>query len=177
TCGTRSRGWIRLRRSRAAWQAAVPTTDDIARQHHQERAQLAAATAAAGVRLWQQVDFGDLTGSWSDLLKRAVTILSGAQLSAARPANEYANSVLSAQGLDVDPRGKVRPDAFSGVASDGRSLASLLQSPVAATKTMVQRGYPQEKALATGQSTLEMMLRTQVSAAGRVADGVAVAAR
>src|SRR5690606_16892226 len=45
------------------------------------------------------------------------------------------------------------------------------------TVTALDRGRSLREALAIGQATLDMIVRTQVADAGRVADGVALAAR
>jgi hypothetical protein len=155
----------------------MPTSREVAQQHRAERVRLATATAAAGAALWDEVDEGDLSRSWAERLRRLLTILTGAQLSAARQADGYIGRVLQVRGADAPPVGEIQPDAFSGVASDGRSLLSLLEAPVTATKTAIARGATVERAKATGTVTLDMLLRTQVADAGRVADGVAMAIR
>jgi hypothetical protein len=141
------------------------------------------STAAAGRRLWNQVDPADLSRSWAPLLARLLVIVTGAQLAAARAANDYVAGTLAAQGIDSEPSGEVVAESLAGIASDGRALASLLLNPVIATKRMISQQLADEgrirldSALATGHATLEMTLRTQIADAGRVADGVAVAAR
>jgi hypothetical protein len=85
--------------------------------------------------------------------------------------------VLDAQGVTAPRVGNVAATAFSGVASDGRPLETLLMGPVIATKQAIAHGATIPRAMATGQARLEMTLRTQVADAGRVADGVAIAAR
>lgn len=150
---------------------------DIARRHHRERRALVAATAAAGARMWRQVNPADLSGSWAQFLVRLLTVLEGAQFAAANQAEAYTAAVLAAQGVDVPPAGVVSAYALAGIASDGRPLASLLQWPVIAAKAAISQGATVPRAMATGQASLGMILRTQVSDAGRVADGVAVAVR
>lgn len=155
----------------------MATLNEVSQQHYAQREQLARAAAAVGASLWSRVDEDDLSGSWQEHVARLVTVLSGAQLSAARAADSYTTRVLEAQGVDVAPAGEVNPDALSGVASDGRELESLLWSPVVATKTAIARGATVPRAMATGSATLDMMLRTQVADAGRAADGVAITSR
>src|SRR5690606_25742426 len=87
------------------------------------------------------------------------------------------HEALELQGGDVDPAGQVDPQAFAGVASDGRSLFGLLYRPAVAFKIAMSRGDSLQKSLAVGQATLDMAVRTQILHAGRVADGVAFAAR
>lgn len=156
---------------------------ELAHQHYTARQRLVRSTAAAGIRLWRQVDTADLSGSWAPRLARLLVIVRGAQLAAATAADAYVDATLAAQGLDPAPAGQVVAEALAGIASDGRSLASLLLNPVIAAKLEIRRQLANEgrlrldRALAAGQTTLEMTLRTQVADAGRVADGVAVAAR
>lgn len=155
----------------------MPTTADLATAHYDHRERLAAATAAAGLSMWRQVDPDDIAGSWADKLSRLLTIVTGAQVSAASRADRFITGALDSQGVDIIPAGSVNPRAFGGVASDGRSLVSLLERPATATKIALYRGETLPRSLAIGQHTLDMILRTQVQDAGRVADGVAVASR
>lgn len=161
----------------------MPSVHELTRRHYTARQRLVRATAAAGTRLWRQVDPADLSRSWTPLLARLLVIVTGAQLAAARAADAYVAGTLAAQGLDIEPAGTVVAESLAGIASDGRGLASLLLNPVIAAKTMLARQLAEEgrihldRALATGQATLEMTLRTQIADAGRVADGLAVTAR
>lgn len=155
----------------------MPTALEVAQDQAAQQRQLVRATAAAGVQMWQQINVTDLAGSWSRHLSRLLVILRGAQVAAAGSADSFTDSALLAQGLDVAPAGRVAATAFSGTASDGRPLESLLQNPVFATKAAILKGADMPRALATGQASLEMLLRTQVADAGRVAAGVAITAR
>lgn len=155
----------------------MPTTSELVAAHYEERARLAKATAAAGVALWTDVDREDIAGSWASKLPRALAITQGAQLVAASKANEYTTAALESQGVDVPAMGDVNPRAFTGVASDGRPLESLLYAPVGSTLTALSRGATLPRAMATGLATLDMIMRTQVEDAGRTADGAAIAAR
>lgn len=69
------------------------------------------------------------------------------------------------------------PAAFGGVASDGRSLDSLLYQPVIATKTALAAGAEMPEAMGVGQAALLRIVTTQVQDAGRAAVGVGIAAR
>lgn len=86
-------------------------------------------------------------------------------------------AVLASWGENIDPAGDVVPGSLTGIASDGRGLASLLFRPVVTTKTYIGAGLPVDQSMARGQAHLDAILRTQVTDAGRVADGVAVATR
>src|SRR5690606_36298272 len=96
---------------------------------------------------------------------------------AARQADGYVERVLAEQGIDPQPNGRLVASALAGVASDGRPLDTLLTQPAISTVTALDRGRSLREALAIRQATLDMMVRTQVADAGRVADGVALAVR
>lgn len=122
--------------------------------------------------MWRSLN-GDLD-RWPNMSTRLMLTLAGAQAVAAGGADEYVDGALDG---DVEAAGAVAAGAFAGIASDGRPLDGLLQQPAVATRVALSRGATIPRAFATGQSTLSMILRTQVADAGRVADGVAIAAR
>jgi hypothetical protein len=155
----------------------VQTALEVAQEHYGQQSELIEATAEAGLALWSQVNPADLTASWAGFLARLLVILRGAQVAAATPADSYVGEALAAQGLRPSSTGRVVPEALSGVASDGRPLETLLLNPVIAAKQAIRSGADVPRAMATGHASLEMLLRTQVADAGRVADGVALTAR
>ncbi|SFO59919.1 hypothetical protein [Amycolatopsis rubida] len=150
---------------------------ELARRHYRDRRSLADATVDAGLGMWRSVDPGDLSRSWGRYLARMLLVVRGAQTAAASTADRFADAVLDAQGSAPAAAGRVSATALAGIASDGRDLLGLLLNPVIAAKVAIRDGATIDRALATGQASLEMVLRTQVADAGRVADGVAVAAR
>ncbi len=155
----------------------MPSALEVATDHYTQQRNLALDTAEAGMEMWGQVNFADLAGSWLRFMARLLTIVQGAQVTAASRANGYVEAVLGEQNLDVPSLGRVPARSLSGVASDGRPLMMLLMNPVVAAKAAVAHGAASDRAFAAGSASLEMTLRTQVADAGRVADGVAVAAR
>jgi hypothetical protein len=155
----------------------VPSALEVAQEHYAQQAELVSAAAAAGLEMWSQVNPANLTASWGASLARLLVILRGAQIAAASTADSYVDAVLEEQNLEVSPAGRTSAMALSGVASDGRPLESLLLNPVIAAKVAVREGADMQRAMTAGHVTLEMTLRTQVADAGRVADGVAIAAR
>lgn len=148
----------------------------VARQHSAARLRLIRPVVAEGRRLWRQVDANDLR-SWDLHLARLATVLAGAQLAAAQAADTYVDDVLATQGHAPDPSGRLVAAALAGVASDGRTLDGLLGTPTTAVTEALRRGVPVSRALAGGEAALTMILSTQVADAGRVADGIAIAAR
>jgi hypothetical protein len=155
----------------------VPAALDLAREHYAERQDIAGEVVDAGLGMWQQVQPADLTASWSRFVARLAVVLRGGQLAAAASADEFADGVLEEQGARPRRAGRTRAGAFSGIASNGRDLDSLLLNPVIAAKVAIRKGNSLDRALGSGRASLAMVLRTQVADAGRVADGVAIAAR
>lgn len=150
---------------------------DVARRHYRDRQRIVDGVTREGRRLWREVDLDALETSWSRRAARLLVVLAGAQLLAASRADDYVDAVLGEQGVGAAPAGAVVPGALAGIASDGRTLEGLLRSPVVSTARALARGESRSRALASGQATLDMTLATQVADAGRVADGIAVAAR
>lgn len=133
--------------------------------------------AGAADEAWLDVDPGDIARSWARLLERPLATTTGAQLLAAQTAEAYVSSVLAAEGVELEAAGTVVPRMFAGVASDGRSLRTLLYEPAIRTLEAIGQGAGVDRALGAGRLSLDMMVRTQVADAGRAATGTAVAAR
>jgi hypothetical protein len=150
------------------------TVPDLAHRHRLRRRELALILETEGVRAWGRLDPRRLD-DWSP--SALMVALAGAQLAAARQADQYVAAALEEQGITIAAEGAVVARGFAGRASDGRRLDTLLQRPVVAAKLAIAKGATIPRAMATGQATLGMILRTQVADAGRVADGVAIAAR
>jgi hypothetical protein len=155
----------------------MPTPLEAALDHAATRRRLALATAGEAKRLWSAVDPGNIAQSWLSSLARLMIVVAGAQRVAADQADRYLDEVLDLQDIDPAADAKVIPAALSGVASDGRGLDGLLYQPVVTALTGVQRGDSVARALAGGQAALDMIVRTQVADAGRVADQVAMVSR
>jgi hypothetical protein len=126
---------------------------------------------------WGQVNPDDILRSWLEQLPALTTAVSGAQLRAAEPADDYTTAALEAQGLDAAADQQIVARAFAGAASDGRPLATLLANPAIATLSAIKDGVDVARALAAGRANLDMIVRTQVADAGRAADQAALVAR
>jgi hypothetical protein len=155
----------------------MPSPIEVAREHYAVRSRLVSAVAGEAGRLWRQVDPDRIGPSWLSLLTRLLVILTGAQRAAAGRADDYLDAVLAAQNVSPASRGRVFASALSGMASDGRDLAELLYRPVITTLEGIADGATVDRAMASGYATLDMIARTQVADAGRVADQVALTAR
>ncbi len=143
---------------------------EAARDHYFASAQIIQDTGVLLERVWDKVDFTDLSGSWDNVADLALVSVAAGQEAAAGLADGY----VSALGFDRE--GSVVPAAFSGAASDGSDLDSLLYMSVISTKEAIAEGANRSASLATGLHTLLRVGATQVGNAGRGADGVAMAA-
>lgn len=150
---------------------------DVAERHVAERKRLISAVEREGVAAWRNVSRDAIAASWTAQSPRVIAALVAAQALAAGQAESYTAAMLAELGIDNDPAGEIRPDAFAGQAADGRPLGSLMLNPVVHARQQLGRGQSLAQSMASGQAALRLMLRTEVVDAGRVADGVAVAAR
>lgn len=132
---------------------------------------------AAGRRLWSKMLPGDFDGSWARIAPQLVTFTAGGQLAAARAGSEYVSQALEQQGTPVAPEATVRPQAFSGLASDGRSLSGLLEGAVVNAKHSVVRGLDGGDALLNGQKWLNQALQSAIMDAARDATAAEIIAR
>ena len=153
------------------------SAESVALAHYRSRAGLADALARAARRLWLRVDRSNIAASWQAQLVDLLVLVNGAQLAAAQAAEEYVDTVLAEQNIGGDAEGRLAPRALAGVASDGRTLDTLLYQPVVATLGAISQGAPVDRALAGGLANLDMICRTQVADIGRAADQVALTAR
>lgn len=139
------------------------------------QAKLAAVAAVAAVREWRRIDAKRLDLSWMGILHRILALVTGGQRRAAETAPAYLAAVLRAQGAAAAPGHQLVAGAFSGIASDGRNLASLLYTPVAESKHLMGQGVRIPDAIEQAGSHLAVLVRTQVADAGRMAVQAAMA--
>jgi hypothetical protein len=130
-----------------------------------------------GRRLWAQMEPGDFDRSWLGIAPSLEALTSGAQLAAATAGAAYVPAALEQQGITSPPEARVRPSAFAGMASDGRTLSGLLEGAVVASKQAVTRGLDGGDALALGQRWLEQTLQTAITDAARDASAASIVAR
>ncbi|MGW0626434.1 hypothetical protein [Streptomyces sp. NPDC002758] len=127
-------------------------------------------------RLWGQLDRRDLSGSWeASVGPRIVRAITAGQLSSAAVADGYVDEVVDAEGADPDRVGRVRPEAFAGLAADGRSLDSLMLLSVITTKRGIAGGLSTDDALMRGLSQALRLSSSEVTQAGRNAVGSSMA--
>ncbi|NUS53835.1 MAG: hypothetical protein HOV66_03080 [Streptomycetaceae bacterium] len=155
----------------------MPPPETVALKRYRERRRLIEAVAKQARKSWRALSTKDLDGSWSMLSPSLLLALSGAQLAAANGADDYLDAVLTAQNIDPEADGATAARQLAGIASDGRELGTLLDQPIIAAKIAIGGGATTAEAMATGYASLDMIVRTQVADAGRVADQVALTSR
>jgi hypothetical protein len=151
--------------------------EQIAMAHYRRQVALARRTAEEAAQLWAAIDRAAIAASWLAQLPRAVAVIGSAQAIAAASAGTYLDDLLDAYGKPPGSAGRVNVRALSGIASDGRELQALLQQPRIGALTAIGQGASPARALAAGRLNLDMIVRTQIADAGRVADGIALTAR
>lgn len=106
---------------------------DSARSHYRTVQRIQATLLVSLRRLWRQMHpDASWSRQWETVGPRAVTLVSAAQLLAAREADAYVADVLRELGLVAQASaGVIAPAAYVGVAGDGRDLGSLLAGSVA----------------------------------------------
>lgn len=151
--------------------------ETIAAAHYRRQVVLARRAATALARIWGRVATSSIGPSWADQVTEAADVLRSAQAIAAAASAVYIDDMSTEYGNHDVPGGRVIPGAFAETAADGRELASLLYHPAVVALTAIRNGAPPRRALAAGGLSLDMIARTEVADAGRVADGVAITAR
>jgi hypothetical protein len=135
------------------------------------------ALLGIGRRLWKRMRPDAMDASWRQLLPQMTAYTAGAQLAAAQAGVAYLPDVLAEQGIADLAEVSIRPQAFSGVASDGRSLPGLLDGAVVTAKRSVLLGKDGGDALLDGQRWLEQALQSAVADAARDATAAGIVAR
>jgi len=145
---------------------------------HYRRMQVIQAVAVkAGRQAWGRIDERFLSESWTTATRSLIAVVSATQVQAAMAGSEYGAGTIAEQGIYEPPQAFVDPVAFSGYASDGRSMDGLLESPITSVKDLIGSGMPAAEALTSGRNRLDTILRTTVADAGRQAGGVDTMAR
>lgn len=152
-----------------------------AARHYTILQRIKAAAVSVARRQWRQLPPNDIVPAYQQQVGREVLAgLMLAQLAAADEADGYVGAVLRkliGDGARSRREGRLIPDAFAGVAADGRPLESLLHLPVIRTLQLIEGGMSPRSALQVGENMLSQIVATETTDAGRTADGVAIAAR
>lgn len=154
------------------------SVETLAAKRYREAVHLQRTTTRAASALWKRMNpRGNIDAEWLRIAPLILEYVTQAQRQAAEGAESYVEATVAAQGIQAPSSGDVNASAFSGVASDGRRLDSLLYSPVTTARAAWVGGASTAEGLRSGLFALQMIVSTQVADAGRVADGVAIASR
>jgi len=149
---------------------------EAAQESYQFIQRLQALIVASSRRAWSRMST-DFDGSWTEVGPQLTSVVSAGQLAAAQRATTYVPAVLAETGQPDLPDARVRPQAFSGVAADGRSLTGLLRSSVVHAKTGSASGLSSDLALGVGQRWLDALVETVITDAFRLATEAETAVR
>lgn len=149
----------------------------IAAEHAQSRARLAAKLRLEAHEAWARVNPAHISETWATQIPRLLLILTGGQHAAAASADRYVAEVLAEQGINPATAGRFDASSLSGIASDGRPLETLLAQPGITAKIALAAGQSLDRAMAAGNGLAQLIAHTQVADAGRVADQVALTSR
>lgn len=145
--------------------------DDIAQDHYATRQVMARRMSERAQDMWSTVSDAEIERQWLELLPRLTAEVTVAQAQSAALSEPYVRAITQVEGRALVPA------ALAGVASDGRVLRTLLFAPAPTMKARIALGTPPAVAALMAGRQLAMIVGTQVSDAGRVGDGVAIATR
>lgn len=141
---------------------------EVASAHKADRERLTSRATSRAIRLWRSMPLEDLDAGWDRIAPQLLALGSAAQVEAAKQSTRYVSQVAAYYG-GASPAALV-PEAFAGVALDGRELAPAAYSAVTATKTLIGRGVRSEQAFLTGASFLATVFGAAIQDMGRMAD-------
>lgn len=153
--------------------------------HHTSQKALIAGIITRIRKQWANLDPSNLDHSWraGRIGTQIFATVAIGQQTAAGLADPYLDAVLAEQAISARSTAKVVPSTFAGIASDGRSLDTLLYESVIAVKSTMQSTtalyQPGDivRSMAAGESRLIRIAATQIADAGRTAVGTAVISR
>jgi len=123
------------------------------------------------VQAWSKLDPSQLQTSFvGTVMPIIIPSLIHAQTTAADIGAGYL--ARQAAALNVDPGPYVQPEAFAGVASDGRDLSGLIVQPLLSTYSDLSDGAEMDDALDDGMDSMDRILTTQVHDSARAAEQV-----
>lgn len=140
----------------------------IAQDHQQQRAAQAAMTAAAVRQVWDGVDPERLQESWLARAALVAELIRNGQMAAASTAEPWLMQETGPGEGAVDPEG--------AVAATGDLFVPLVY-PLMVALNRIRRGFTTAMSILSGAYFLEMVTRSLVADAGRIADMAGMIAR
>lgn len=154
------------------------TARQIALRYYRRQQRVARLTANQVQELWRLLDASDLTSSWSARIGPGIVqAVTAGQLASASMADDYVDAVVNAEEANPERAGRVRPEAFAGIAADGRALESLMYLSVITTKQGIGGGLGTQDAMMLGLRQALMLSSSEVTQAGRSAVGSSMAGK
>jgi hypothetical protein len=148
----------------------------VATEHQTRTRAVRAAQTAAIIAAWRSLDPARPIASWIEGVgERIYVLLSTGQEAVAGMASDYVLDVLAVQDLATQMP-TLNPANFAGIASDGRSLETLLAGAAIRVSLRQRQGASPAQAMQAGEAWLRMVVDTQINDASRAADSLAVAA-
>lgn len=148
-----------------------------AQAHRRVVEELQAKAVRLGSARLRRIDPRNPVGSWSEQAPLLTAAMVGIQFDAALDGSTYSAMVLADQGDYVQPESFTNPDSFTGYASDGRGLESLLALPAARIDSLVDEGLPADRAMRSGVALMGQIMLTQIADIARQAAGADIASR
>lgn len=145
--------------------------------HYREMRRLDTIAILLVRKAWNTLDRDDVVAAWNAALPQVFAAFTSVQRLAAVEGAGYGGRALREQGLRDAPDGAVIPEALVGFASDGRTLDSLLRTPVGVMANRLDSGATFVDSLESGRASLERIAHTQIADTARAAAGVDIASR
>jgi hypothetical protein len=138
------------------------TVQQVASAYQRMQAALAGRTAVQILEMWRNIPMSRLSHDWSIVAPVAAMLLLRSQYVSAANAEPYLEDVALAFGAVSLTSAPVRPDAFAGVAADGRTLEGLLLTGPVTAKRVIAAGGTLAEARQAGSAALRAAVETQV---------------
>lgn len=148
----------------------MPQANEVALTHLRARASVTDRAATRLLRMWGQFSLNNLDLSWDIHAPLMVATVTRAQVAAAAQADKYVAQVAAVNGSSQTAQ--VVPEAFGGVALDGREIGPAMYGAVTTTKKLIGAGRPPQEAFAVGAAFLATVVGSAVQDMGRQADMV-----
>ena len=116
-----------------------------------------ARALAIATRQWRGLGPNWIADAWRERIPTVTAAVTAAQRTAAASALVSGALALGEQGTWATPDGLVDPDAFAGLAADGRNLDTLLRAPAITARTLIADGLEPAQALAAGGRQLSIV--------------------
>ncbi|MEF9903680.1 VG15 protein [Streptomyces sp. P9-A2] len=136
---------------------------------------LAQAVVARVSAIWSGLDPAHILASLQGDQGAAIldAVVAG-QLTAAQGAQAFVAQAMAERAAAARLAAEVAPEAFAGIASDGRPLTTLLFQPAITTFTTLAGGADPRTALLAGMNQMARMVSTQIADTSRAATQVSM---